>query len=97
MKIQKKKKFFFFWGGVGLGVDGGWERRSEACVKIQKKIGGWGSGGSGWEGGQGGCEWKSEAFVKIQKKKNIFFFFLGGGRVRGSDWGGVSGWMGMEN
>ena len=87
-----------------MGVDGGWERRSEACVKIQKKIGGWGSGGSGWEGGQGGCEWKSEAFVKIQKKKYFFFFWGGGGggggggRVRGSDWGGgVSGWMGTEN
>ena len=32
-------------GGVGLGGQGGWERRSKACVKIQKKIGGWGSGG----------------------------------------------------
>ena len=31
-------------GGVGLGGgQGGWEQRSEACVKIQKK---WG-GGSG--------------------------------------------------
>ena len=42
--------------GVGLGGggggQGGWERRSEACVKIKKKIffGGVGSGwgGSGW-------------------------------------------------
>ena len=63
-------------------------------MKIQKKIGGWGSGwgggGGGGGGGQGDCEWRSEAFVKIQKKK--FFFFWGGGggggRVRGSDWGG---------
>ena len=43
MKIQKKK-IFFFWGGGGVGGrvrgQGGWERRSEACVKIQKKIGG---------------------------------------------------------
>ena len=73
-------------GGVGLGGQGGWERRSEACVKIQKKKMGWGSGSSGWVGvrgfglggGQGGCEWRSEAFVKIQKK----YFFLGGGGVR---------------
>ena len=37
-------------GGVGLGVrQGGWEQRSEACVKIQKKkLGGGGVGGSGW-------------------------------------------------
>ena len=52
MKIQKK---IFFggggWGlgsgggGVGLGGQGGWEQRSEACVKIQKKI---------WGGGRGG-------------------------------------------
>ena len=49
--------------------------------KFKKKIflgGGGGSGrGLGW-GGQGGCEWRSEAFVKIQKK-NIFFFWGGGG------------------
>ena len=58
MKIQKKN---FFWGGgsgsgsggVGLGGQGGWERRSEACVKIQKKIGGGGQGGSGGGGGGG--------------------------------------------
>ena len=30
-------------------------------------------------GGQGGCERKIEVFVKIQKK-NIFFFWGGGGR-----------------
>ena len=60
-----------------------------------KKIGGWGSGGSGWEGGQDGCEWKSEAFVKIQKKK--IFFFWGGGVGSGGRIGGVSGWMGTEN
>ena len=55
------KKLFFFWGGggggvgsgggVGLGGQGGWERRSEACVKIQKKnwgVGVGGGGGSGW-------------------------------------------------
>ena len=31
-------------------------------------------------GGQGRCEWRSEAFVKIQKK-NIYFFWGGGGGV----------------
>ena len=43
-------------GGVGLGGQGGWERRIEAFVKIKKKtifffLGG---GGRGWgEGGWG--------------------------------------------
>ena len=60
MKIKKKK--FGGGGGVGLGgggggggVQGGCEWRSEAIVKIQKKIylffwggGGSGQGGSGW-------------------------------------------------
>ena len=61
MKI-KKKKFFFLggWGGrggggggVGLGGQGGCERRIEVFVKIQKKnfwgglVGGLGEG-SGW-------------------------------------------------
>ena len=71
-------------GGVGLGGQGGWERRSEALVKIQKKkkISGGGRGGdSVWGGGgsQGGCEWRSEAFVKFKKK--MFFFLRGGGGV----------------
>ena len=35
-------------------------------------------------GGQSGCERRSEGFVKIQK--HIFFFFLGGGVVGGSEW-----------
>ena len=35
MKIQKK---IFFWRGGGGGWgQGGWEQRSEACLKIQKK------------------------------------------------------------
>ena len=36
----------FGGGGGGWGVQGGWEWRSEACVKIQKekKIGGGGGG-----------------------------------------------------
>ena len=85
-------------GEVGLGwvrVDRNREVRSEACVKIQKKKlgGGSGRGGgvSGWRG-QSGCEWRrGEAFVKIQKKT---FFFRGGvwsgggGRVGG----GQGGW-----
>ena len=53
-------KIHFFLGGgggvrVGLGGQGGWERRSEALVKIKKKkfrggggSGGVGLGGSGW-------------------------------------------------
>ena len=47
----------------------------------------------------GGGEWRSEAFVKTQFFFFFFFFFFwgGGGRVRGSDLGGVSGWMGTEN
>ena len=60
MKIQKKK--IFFWGGpvrggggwVRLGGSGGWERRIEAFVKIQKKnffFFGWGGGGVGLGGG----------------------------------------------
>ena len=44
------KKFFFFFflgggGGVGLGGQGGCERRIEVFVKIQKKN--WGGGGVG--------------------------------------------------
>ena len=53
--------------GVGFGGQGGWEQRSEACVKIQKTNLGGGGGGSD----QGGCEWRSEAFVKIQKKRGV--------------------------
>ena len=77
--------------GVGLGGQGGCERRIEVFVKIQKKK--WGGGGVGgrgrdWGGGgggQGGCERRIEVFVKIQKK-------LGGGGGGGSGWGG-SRWM----
>ena len=50
-------------GGVGLGGQGGCERRIEVFVKIQKKIWGGGpvGGGMGGEvgvglGGQSGCE-----------------------------------------
>ena len=42
-------------GGVGLGGQGGCERRIEAFVKIQKKkFGGGGSGGGVGGGGVGG-------------------------------------------
>ena len=55
-------------GQVG-GGQGGWERRIEAFVKIQKKniffLGGGGGSGRG-RGGQGGWERRIEAFVKIQ-------------------------------
>ena len=85
VKIQT----FFFGGvglgsgGIGLGGQGGWEQRSEACVKIKKKN----RGGVGL-GGQGGWERGIEAFVKI--KKNIYIFFFGGGWVGSA--GGASGW-----
>ena len=71
-------------GGVGLGGQGGCEWRSEAFVKIKKKIFFLGGGGRGWGrvgGSQGGWEQRSEACVKIQKKKIL----VGGG--------GGSGWM----
>ena len=57
MKIQKK--FFFFFGGgggggwrVGLGGQGGCERRSKVFVRIQKKK--LGGGGVRVGGGVGG-------------------------------------------
>ena len=74
-------------GRVG-GGQGGCEWRSEACVKIQKKIflGGGGRRGGRLGGGvQGGCEWRSEALVKIQKKK------IWGGGGASSGWGGQGG------
>ena len=48
-------------------------------------------GGSGWGVCQGGWELRSEAFVKIPKKK----FFLGGGGVGASGWGGVQSVVGV--
>ena len=38
---------------MGLGGQGGCERRIEVFVKIPKKIGGSGGEGSGWGGGSG--------------------------------------------
>ena len=72
-----------------MGGQGGYEWRSEAFVKIQKKILGEGpvrGGGSGWRG-QGGWERRIEAFVIFFF---FFFFFGGGGRVGGGG-GGVRG------
>ena len=60
-------------------------------MKIQKKWG-WGGVGGSSMGGQGGCERRIEVFVKIQKK--VVFF---GGGSGGVGFGGVgfggSGWM----
>ena len=68
MKIQKFFFFFFFLGGgggggvrvrgvgSGWGGQGGWERRIEAIVKIEKKKSGWGDAGvgsGGWGSGRG--------------------------------------------
>ena len=39
--------------GVGLGGQGGWYQRSEACVKILKKNGGGSGRGGGRVGGVG--------------------------------------------
>ena len=59
MKIQKKKYFFFGGGGPVRGGQGGWERRIEAFVKIQKKnwVGGGGCSVGGVGVGLGGSEW----------------------------------------
>ena len=46
-------------GRVGLGGQGGYERRIEVFLKVQKNSTGEGSGwggGGGLVGGQGGCE-----------------------------------------
>ena len=53
MKIKKRIREGGRWSGRGEGGQGGCERRSEAFVKIKKKMGGVGSGksrvgGSGW-------------------------------------------------
>ena len=79
-----------------MGGQGGWERRIEAFVKIQKKIiffwGGEGDGSGGRRvGGQGGCERRSKVFVKIQKKTRgggwVGVGGVGGGSDQGLGWG----------
>ena len=64
MKIHKKIR----GGGVegvrvGMGGQGGCDRRIDLFVKILKKI----RGGEGRVWGQGGCQRRNEVFVKIQK------------------------------
>ena len=52
---------------MGVG-QGGWEQRSEACVKIQKnkqKIGGGGGGGGGFRLGGGGVRVDVNGKVKL--------------------------------
>ena len=70
---NSKKNIFFFLGGggggsggVGLGGQGGWERRIEAFVKIQKKKKrGWGPvGGSGVD-----VKGEVKFLLKFKKKK----------------------------
>ena len=71
MKFQKEM-FLGGWstrgggGGVGLGGQGGCERRIEVVVEIQKKYFFFFFGGGGV--GSGVCQ--GEVFVKIQKTKN---------------------------
>ena len=68
--------FFFFWGGEGgsgrgwgLGGQGGWDERSEAFVRIQKKkIFFWGGGsrvGPSGGGGLWGCHVDVNGEVKF--------------------------------
>ena len=82
-------------GGVGLGGQGGCERRSQVFVKIKKDFFFGGGGGVrvcrvrcvfvcvcvGGGGGQGGSEQRIEVFVKMQKQ-------IGEG---GSVWRGQNG------
>ena len=94
--LRKCKQMGGVGSGGGLGGQGGYEQRSEAFVKIQKKnvfffcfffffFGGVGSGGRRGEG-QGGCDGRSEVFVKIKKKK-ICWGGSGGGSDQGVGWG----------
>ena len=62
MKIPKKNIFggvgALVMGGSGWGGQGGWEQRSEACVKIQKKK--WGD--------RGGFVWGVRVDVNVEVK-----------------------------
>ena len=93
MKIQKK---------LGVWLEGGGcEQRSEAFVKIKKKIVFWGVGGRGvrWGGGGGGVrvDVNEEVSFCENSKKKFFFFFWGGvglgwgGGVSDQGWGGGGG------
>ena len=85
-KIQKNKLGVRGVGRGGGGRVGGFRvdvnEELKFLGKFKTKIGGGGSGGSGWLG-QDGCEQGIEVFVKIQKKK------LGGGSGRSGSGGGV--------
>ena len=55
VRVDVNEELKFLWKfGVGLGGQGGCERRIEVFVKIKKKFiffwGGGGSGGGGWGG-----------------------------------------------
>ena len=70
------------------GGEGGCVQRSEAFVKIKKKIVFWGVGGRGVRLGGGGVRVdvnEEVSFCENSKKKKKFFFFGGGG------WAGEGG------
>ena len=63
-------------GGWGLGSGGGqgrWEQRSEACVKIQKKIYFFffRGGGAGGGGGGGGGFWLGRVRVDVNGEQKL--------------------------
>ena len=70
MNVNEELKFLWnIFRGVGLGGQGGCERRSEVIVKIKKKNRG--RGVWGWVGGgQGECERRSKLLCKFKKKKS---------------------------
>ena len=92
MKIQKN---IFFWGGrsgggVGLGGQGGCERRIEVFMKIQKKeLGGSGVGSGEGVGLGGGVRVDVNEELKFLGKFTKIKFRGGGGRsvAEGVRWG----------
>ena len=57
-------------GGVGLGGQGGCERRIEVFVKIQKKKNFFWGGESGWGGG---CVGGSGSWVRVDVNEELKF------------------------